>query len=259
MTKSGRAKKASVSKSRSQKVSVDTGHAPGSKTVTSAPTWEELAVTVLIVAEDEAQAVTKELGVETNFRVFADTDAIKALQRITRDRPQLEVLGRAFVDTPRGAALVNTIKTDHTLANTQIRVISRAGDYVRLVRRTGPKAASDTAMPGEPLPSNYLGTRVARRYKLRPGLEMRVDGNPTTLVELSGTGAQVVASAALGLNRRVRLVMGKAPDIIRCSGVVVWVSFELRGESAPRYRAGVQFKDVDLEAVEAFILRHRQR
>jgi len=88
---------------------------------------------------------------------------------------------------------------------------------------------------------------------------MRVDGNPTTLVELSGTGAQVVASAALGLNRRVRLVMGKAPDIIRCSGVVVWVSFELRGKSAPRYRAGVQFKDVDLEAVEAFILRHRQR
>jgi len=89
MTKSGRAKKASVSKSRSQKVSVNTGHAPGSKTVTSAPTWEELAVTVLIVAEDEAQAVTKALGVETNFRVFADTSCDQASRcGLTGTRPR---------------------------------------------------------------------------------------------------------------------------------------------------------------------------
>lgn len=88
---------------------------------------------------------------------------------------------------------------------------------------------------------------------------MRVDGNPTTLVDLSGTGAQLVASTALRLNRRVRFVMGAEPDIVRCSGVVVWVSFEPRGKSAPRYRAGVQFKDADPEAIEAFSLRHRQQ
>ena len=58
-------------------------------------------------------------------------------------------------------------------------------------------------MPGEPLRADYLGTRRARRYKLRPGFEVRVDGNPTTLVDLSGTGARLVGSTVLRLKQRV--------------------------------------------------------
>ena len=131
----------------------------------------------MIVAEDEVQTVKSEPGLETNIRVFADTDAIRALRCISRDRPRVVVLGRAFVGSPRGAALVNAIKTDRTLANKQIRVISRASDYVGLVR---------------------------------------------------------------------------------CSGFVVWVSFEPRGKSAPRYRAGVQFIDADPKAIADLVLRHLQ-
>ena len=101
---------------------------------------------------------------------------------------------------------MNGIKTDRTLANTQIRVIPRVSDYLRLVRRTDPPAASDDAMPGEPLAADYLGTRGARRYRLRPGCQVQVDGNPTTLVELSGSGAKLVGPTVLrlGQTRRTR-------------------------------------------------------
>ena len=92
-----------------------------------------VASVVLIVAENEAQAVKSEPGFETDIRVFADTDAIKARQLITRDRPRLVVLGRAFVDTVRGAALVNAIRTDQTLPDTQIRVLAQVSDYLDLV------------------------------------------------------------------------------------------------------------------------------
>ena len=225
---------------------------------TPVPTTAEQAPTILIVAEDEVQTVKSEPGVETHIRVFADTDALRALQCISRDRPRVVMLGRAFVDSPRGAALVNAIRSDRTLANTQIRVISRASDYVGLVRRTEPQAALDDAKPGEPLPADFLGTRGAHRYTLRPDFEVRVDRNPTPLVELSGTGALLVGSAVLRLKQRIRLVMGTAPEVVRCSGLVVWVSYEPQGKSAPRYRAGVQFIDADPKAIEDLVLRHRQ-
>ena len=235
------------------------GHNPAGETAISAPTESEPAATVLIVAEDETETVKMELGFQEEIHVFAHSDAIKAIQRITRDRPRLVMLARAFADTSRGAALVHTIKTDHTLANTQIRVISRAGDYGRLLRRTEPNAASEAALPGEALPSDHLGSRAAHRYKLQSDFELRVAGNLATVVELSATGVRVVGSTALRLNQRVRLVMGTAPDVVRCSGQVVWVTFEPRGRSTPRYRAGVQFIDTDPEAIEAFALRHKRQ
>ena len=215
-----------------------------------------MALTILIGAEDEVQTVESDPDFDTNIRVFADTDAIRALRCISRERPRVVVLGRAFVGTLRGAALVNGIKTDRTLANTQIRVIRRVSDYLCLVRRTDPQAASDDPIPGEPLPADYLGTREARRYKLRPGFEARVDGTPITLVEMSGRGAQLVGSTVLRMEQRVRLVMGTAPEVVRCSAIVVWVSFEPQGKRAPRYRAGTQFIDADPKAIQDLLRRH---
>ncbi len=215
-----------------------------------------MALTIMIGAEDEVQTVESDPDFDTNIRVFADTDAIRVLRCISRERPRVVVLGRAFVGTLRGAALVNGIKTDRTLANTQIRVIRRVSDYLCLVRRTDPQAASDDPIPGEPLPADYVGTREARRYKLRPGFEARIDGNPTTLVELSGRGAQLVGSTVLRLEQRVRLVMGTAPEVVRCSAIVVWVSFEPQGKRAPRYRAGTQFIDADPKAIQDLLRRH---
>ncbi len=220
-----------------------------------------VASVVLIVAEDEVQVVKSEPGFETDIRVFVDTDAIKALQFITRDRPRLVVLGRAFINSDRGAALVNAIGTDHALADTQIRVLDQAGDYLRLVsQRAETGFAPGTAVPGEPLPDDYLGTRQARRFRMDAAVEVRLAGTPITLVDLSRTGAYVVGPIALRPHQRIVFSLATSELNLNIAASVAWVFFEpTRGDRPPRYRAGVKFIDVDPEIIEAFSVQHRQR
>ena len=219
-----------------------------------------VASVVLIVAENEVQAVKSEPGFETDIRVFADTDAIKAQQLITRDRPRLVVLGQAFIDTERGAALVNAISTDQTLADTQIRVLAQAGDYVYLVsRRAEAGLESGTAVPGAPSPPDYLYTRQARRFRMDAGVEVRLS-TPITLVDLSRTGASVVGPIALRPHQRIVLSLATSELDLNIAASVMWVIFEpMRGDRPPRYRAGVKFIDADPETIEAFSVRHRQK
>ncbi len=220
-----------------------------------------VASVVLIVAADEVQAVKSVPGFETDIRVFADTDAIKALQLITSDRPRLVVLGRTFTDSKRGAALVNAIITDPTLANTQIRVLGQASDYLHLVsRRAEAGLAPGTAVPGEPLPADYLGPRQARRFRMDAGLEVRFGETSATLVDLSRTGAHVVGPIALRPRQRVLFSLVDSEQDLNVTASVMWALFEpTPGNALPQYRAGVKFIDADPEIIEAFSVRHRQR
>ena len=217
-----------------------------------------LSPVVLIVAADEVHALKTEPGFEKDILVFADTDSHKALDAITRGRPRVVVLGRQFVNTARGAALINSIKTDHNLASCQIRVLVQASDYLHLLsRRAEAGLAPGTAVPGEPLPPDYLGTRLAQRWRMRDDLEASLNGEPSTLVDLSAAGAQITVALAVALKERVRLSLVDSEQSLRIAGWVVWASFEPSPE-APRYRVGVKFADADPEAVEAFCARHRQ-
>ncbi len=220
-----------------------------------------VASVVLIIAENEAQAVKSEPGFGTDIRVFADTDALKALQLITHDCPRLVVLGRAFTDTERCAALVNAIRIDQTLADTQIRVLGQASDYLRLVsRRAEAGLEPDTEVPGEPLRPDYLGTRQARRFRMVAATEVRLAGTPTALVDLSRTGARVVGPRALRPHQRVSFSLVDSEQDVKIAASVVWVFFEpARGDSPPRYQAGLKFIDADPEIIEAFSVRHRQK
>ena len=219
------------------------------------------ASVVLIVPEDEVQAVTSEPGFETDIHVFADTDAIKALQLITRDRPRLVVLGRAFTETERGLALINAIKTDQTLADTQILLLGQASDYLRLVsRRAEAGFAPGTAVPGEPLPPDYLGPRRERRFRMDAAVEVRFEETSATLVDLSRTGAQVVGPTALRPHQRVLFSLVDSELDLNITASVVWALFEpTQGNAPPHYRAGMKFIDADPEIIEAFSVRHRQR
>ena len=223
---------------------------------------EDMAVSsvVLIVAANEVEVLKTESGFDKDVRVFADADAIKALQLITRDRPRLVVLGRAFTETDRGAGLVNTVTTHPDLAHCQIRVLGQASDYLRLVsRRAEAGLAPGTAVPGEPLPPDYLGSRQARRFGLDSVVEVQLNGQRTTLVDLSRTGARVVGPSPLHPYQRVRVSLVDSTQTLTIAASVMWVFFEpVQGEDAPRYRAGVKFIDGEPEATEAFSLRHRQ-
>ncbi|HXH25057.1 MAG TPA: PilZ domain-containing protein, partial [Vicinamibacterales bacterium] len=106
-----------------------------------------------------------------------------------------------------------------------------------------------------PAPAAQLdqrGTRRALRFKVADGVEVFVDGNPATLVDVSVVGAQVVSPTILRPNQRVRLSLPDGGRLIRVSGGVAWAAFEMP-KGGPQYRAGIEFFDSDPAAIQRFI------
>lgn len=229
---------------------------------------------VVIAATNLMPSLRERLASEGELLAFADTEPIQALQAILERRPPLIVLERLFAATPRGAALINRIKTDPQLANAEVRVMSHTGDYMRQVGKPnlGDAAASTVAVaaPGasatggaplvaEPPRLDWHGTRRAPRHRVRQGLEIQLDGNPARVVDLSAVGAQILSSTILRPNQKVRVSIPNDDFVMRFRGSIAWAKFELpQAAASPRYRAGVEFVDADAAAVEQFCRRNRQ-
>jgi hypothetical protein len=227
---------------------------------------------VVIAATNLMPALRERLEGEEDLHAFADTEPIQALQAILEQRPSLIVLERLFAATPRGAALINRIKIDADLAHAEVRVMSHTGDYTRVVLR--PSAPPPDAAPGggggtaaataptpvsEAAPSlDWHGTRRAPRFRVRDGVEIQLDGNPASVVDLSSVGAQVLSLTVLRPNQKVRVSIPNDEFVMRFRGAVAWAKFELsRGNTPARYRAGVEFTDADNQAVDSFCDKHR--
>jgi hypothetical protein len=226
---------------------------------------------VVVAASNLMPSLCEQLADEGELLTFADTEPIQALQAILQTKPNLIVLERLFAATPRGAALINRIKTDPQLANAEVRVMSHTGDYVRQVARPSiVEAASPAAAfavggvvappvhAAEPRQLDWQGTRRAPRIRIRPGVEIQLDGNPANVVDLSTCGAQVMSSTILRPNQKVRVSIPNEDFVMRFRGAVAWAKFELpQPSSPPRYRAGVEFIDADASAVDAFGSRNK--
>src|SRR5258708_17408217 len=111
------------------------------------------AAALVIAAQNLMPALRDHVKVDGEVLIFADTEPIQALQAIMEQRPGLVVLERLFAATPRGAALINRIKSDPDLAHAEVRVMSHTGDYSRQVVKpskvavapAGPSAATPAA------------------------------------------------------------------------------------------------------------------
>ena len=210
--------------------------------------------TVLIASPEFLPALQerKELG---EVVAFADTDALKALDLITRQRPKVVALERDFAATSRGTALINRIKADPSLTECEIRIISHDnGDGT-----TSPVSVVETAAPAVvAAPLDQTGTRRAPRFSITEGVEVQVDGKPAALINLSLVGAQVVSPTILKPNQRVRFILADKPKAIRIGSVIAWAAFELP-KAGPRYRAGVEFFDADQTAVQKIIDAKRKK
>jgi hypothetical protein len=106
------------------------------------------------------------------------------------------------------------------------------------------------AQPAAPL--DQRGTRRAPRFKMSGTVEVQIDGNPATLVDLSLVGAQVVSPTILRPNQRIRVTLPNGHKPLRMSGAVAWASFEIP-KSGVRYRAGIEFLDADAATLTRFI------
>ncbi len=155
--------------------------------------------------------------------------------------------------------------------------MSHTGDYVRQVSRStiveepAPMevasvlvgedyAAVPVAAPPSDTPRvlDWHGTRRAPRHRLRPGVEIQLDGNPASIVDMSVVGAQVVSATILRPNQQVRVSIPNDDFVMRFRGAVAWAKFELpKPTEPPRYRAGVEFTDADSAAIDDYCARHK--
>ena len=213
------------------------------------------ALTVIIAAPEHLPALKARAAVaapggpgDGEVLTFADSDALHALEAITKRRPAVVALERLFATTPRGAALIHRVKADPSLRAAEIRVVAHDSDYVRV----SPRAA---APPAAPL--DQRGTRRAPRVRMSPRADASIDGIKASLVDLSTVGAQVVTAGALKPNQRVQMVLSDDSGLVRFSGDVAWASYEIPPKGGPRYRAGIAFLDADPVDVDAFCLRHK--
>jgi hypothetical protein len=233
------------------------------------------APAVVIAATNLMPSLRDRLAGEADLLTFSDTEPIQALQAILEHRPRLIVLERLFAATPRGAALINRIKTDPQLGHAEVRVMSHTGDYLRQVSKPSaveapePPAGNGTEAEPEvtessvateeaPRRVDWHGTRRASRHRVRTGVEIQLDGNPATVVDLSSVGAQVISSTILRPNQKVRVSIPYEDFVMRFRGAVAWAKFELPKPTAPpRYRAGIEFIDADATAVEDFCKKNK--
>ena len=205
--------------------------------------------TVLIGHADLLSALQERAGgVNGEVLSFSDGEALRALETITRRRPNIIVLERLFSVSPRGTALINRIKADTSLRDAEIRVFAHDSDYTRIVHRA-------------PLPVpqslDQRGTRRAPRFRIAPKVHMVVEGRPAPLIDLSTCGAQVLSPGALKPNQRISV--GLVDDVSQASfsALVAWTKFEIPPNGAEVFRSGIDFVDADAAVVDAFCLRHK--
>ena len=212
---------------------------------------------VLIAAADLLPALKARLADEHELLAFADSDALRALEVITTRRPAVVLLEQRFAATPRGAALINRIKADPSLAETRVRIApSDTGASSDPEPPPLPAAPMPVPVVVAAAPLDYRGTRRAPRFSVTEAPEIVVDGNRGTLVDIATLGAQMLTPSVLKPNQRVRVALTDTGGTFRCTAVVVWAAFEIPQGSTARYRVGLEFIDADATAVEAYARRH---
>ena len=169
-----------------------------------------MAATILIAPAEHIGGLQEQRGLK-GAKTFVDTEAHLALEHITSERPQIVALEREFATSRRGVALVNRIKGDSSLANTEIRIVF---------------------------------SRRAPRFSVHVEMPVIIDGNPARIVDLSMLGAQVISTTSLRPNQRIRVSL----EGLRFNAAVAWATFELPVEG-PRYRAGINFQDANAAVI----------
>ena len=158
----------------------------------------------MLISSAEHLAALKEREDLSGAQAFADTQALQALEVIMRERPGVVALDRLFASTSRGAAFINRIKVDPALSSSEIRIVSHDSSYAHVSQRratepVSPAAPAAVVEAPAPAPAalDQRGTRRAPRFKVVDNVEVLVDGNPATLIDVSLVGAQVISLSTL--------------------------------------------------------------
>ena len=128
-----------------------------------------------------------------------------------------------------------------------------------------PGAAEAGAMlsipgPGEEVPAGHSPTRRANRYQVREDVHIQIDSEDAVLIDVSTRGAQVLSVRALKPNSIVKVRMECDEHPVTCRAKVVWAQLEPPSRHmAIRYRAGLNFTNIDESSIQRFVAHHAAR
>lgn len=201
----------------------------------------------VIAGAAHASALRRRLAHDPAITVFSETESLDALRLMLENPPKVLVFDAAIVRTARGALIVARLK-EHAGVDVRVLIQDEASLPMLLIEH-------GIALHAASRPIEGCGTRGAKRFPMKPDVEIVVDGERSRLVNLSATGAQVVLPARVQPRQSVRMTLIGEKSEKRFSALVAWSTVEL-ARSAAKYRAGVSFVDADATAIEAFCLRH---
>jgi hypothetical protein len=212
---------------------------------------DDAACTVVIAAADMLPAVEQRVATVVGGELvsFNETQAIQALETVVKRKPAVVAFERMFAMTPRGAALINRIKGDSKLKDTEVRVVAHDSDYSRV----SPRRVTDGQKA-----LDQRGTRRAPRFKMADKTAVAVEQTAGALIDISTIGAQFVSQLPVKPSQEVKLTLTDTAGNLKLLAKVVWASFEIPPNSGPRYRAGVELVDADAASVDAHIQPHTQ-
>jgi hypothetical protein len=215
---------------------------------------------VLIGPADALPGLQQRLDPTADIQSFTESEALEALDYIIRSKPGLIAMQDEFSATSRGMALINRIKDDPNLSSCEVRVLARDAAQTRVAAKRGGQPPGPAVAVDEPKPAlDVRGTRRAPRIRIKDGIEVSVDGNPASLIDLSTVGVQVVSQTVLKPNQRVRVTIGEGKAAIRCSGAIAWAAFEMPKGMPTRYRAGIDFgTTADVDALGGFAKKNKK-
>lgn len=207
---------------------------------------------VVIVRSEHIASIRERLGDASPVAVYADADSLHVLAALLARPPDILVIHQTFAATSRGATLVARIKSEPQLIGTSVRVLIEDEDTAPLMLSQTTIAAEDALLETS-RPLDRAGTRQAARYPMNRR-SVVVNGEPSHLVDLSVTGAQVQVPMRLRPSQVVRLVVPDEAGETRCQGTVAWSIAVLSGGTV-QYRAGLQFINPDSTRLAAFCTR----
>jgi hypothetical protein len=208
-----------------------------------------VATSIVIVRPEHLGSIKKRLSEADFVAVFSETEWLSVQDSVLARPPEVLIMQSAFAATSRGATLVSALKAKPREHGTAIRVFIE--DEVK-----APLILTETDLP--PIdalletsrPLDRAGTRQAARYPMnRRG--MTVNGDAAELIDLSVSGAQVLAVSRMRPLKVARVTLSDDRAEIKLQGTVAW-AIAVPDKGAIVYRAGIEFVNPDKDKLSAY-------
>ena len=214
-------------------------------------------LSVVIARGELLPALRQRLAFDPAVLVFSSAEAPHALGVIVQRNLAVVALDRQFAASAGGATFVADLR--QLRPNSEIRVLADQGSEIPLMLRKPvlPTGRATIAAASQPMGNDY---RRTPRYPVPNGCAVLVNGEATSLVNVSVAGAQVISPVVLRPMQHVRLALPDEAAAIRLHAAIAWSTFErCRQTGATCYRVGVEFEKASEELLEAYCVKHGLR